>query len=337
MNLFHEQQMRTIGATIFGHTPASFMRLLEFFIAIVIVILVSGCLGLIDQDRKQMAFGAKDRSLDEVAPGRYITLSGGEIWYRDTGGEGEPVVLLHPLSSTEEIWKHQFFALSARGFRGIAFAQRGAGRSGDLPSKESQVADDISALLDQLDLHGAHFVGAASGGVHALNYAIANPVRVFSLTLSASLAGVSASELQKMREEFMPPSGIPTSMKALGPSYRYSNPEGVREWAVLERQSILAKFEALPLAEKKARAKIMLKDYKERVDIESVTVPVLLLVGGADLIAPPAYARTIQNRFQNATLKLIPEAGHSPQWETPTLFNQIVSEFLEKSQGINSR
>src|SRR5258708_27396575 len=46
------------------------------------------------------------------------------LWYWDTGGEGVPVVLLHPASGSGLIWGHQQPALAKAGYRGIGYSRR---------------------------------------------------------------------------------------------------------------------------------------------------------------------------------------------------------------------
>src|ERR1700722_8661052 len=81
----------------------------------------------------------------------YVTVPGARIFYRDTGGGGVPVILLHAATGSSRVWEYQIPVFAAGGYRVIAFDRRGWGRT-EINSAESQpgsAADDLRALLDQ--------------------------------------------------------------------------------------------------------------------------------------------------------------------------------------------
>src|SRR5262245_15721671 len=47
------------------------------------------------------------------------------LWYWDTGGQGVPIVLLHPATGSALIWGYQQPVLAKAGYRVIAFSRRG--------------------------------------------------------------------------------------------------------------------------------------------------------------------------------------------------------------------
>ena len=52
-------------------------------------------------------------------------LSTGPVFYRDSGGDGVAVVLLHAASGNSLLWEHQIPALSEAGYRVLAIDYRG--------------------------------------------------------------------------------------------------------------------------------------------------------------------------------------------------------------------
>src|SRR5580698_630049 len=96
----------------------------------------------------------------------YATIPGAKIFYRDTGGSGVPVILLHAATGSSRVWEYQIPAFTAAGYRVIAFDRRGWGRttmdSGESPP--GTAADDLLSLLDQLHLDRVHVLGTAAGG-----------------------------------------------------------------------------------------------------------------------------------------------------------------------------
>src|SRR5580658_2384530 len=104
----------------------------------------------------------------------YATVPGAKIFYRDTGGTGVPVILLHAATGSSRVWEYQFPALAAAGYRVIAFDRRGWGRT-EINSAEAQpgtAAGDLLGLLDQLGVDRVHIVGTAAGGFAALDFTL---------------------------------------------------------------------------------------------------------------------------------------------------------------------
>jgi non-heme chloroperoxidase len=90
----------------------------------------------------------------------------------DTGGTGRPVVLIHGWPLTGESWAGQVDALQAAGYRVITYDRRGFGRS-DKPLvgyTYEELSNDLSALLEALDLRDVTLVGFSMGGGEVASY-----------------------------------------------------------------------------------------------------------------------------------------------------------------------
>ena len=84
------------------------------------------------------------------------------LWYWDTGGVGESVVLCHPASQSCQIWEHQRPVFVAAGYRVIAYSRRGHYRSETGAAQNGgTTVGDLSNLLDNLGLRRAHILGAS--------------------------------------------------------------------------------------------------------------------------------------------------------------------------------
>jgi len=62
--------------------------------------------------------------------------------------------------------------------------------------------------------------------------------------------------------------------------------------------------------------------------LETIRVPALVLVGGADLLSPPALMRLLAAHISNCQFATVPEAGHAALWEQPEVWNRLVLEFI---------
>jgi len=68
-------------------------------------------------------------------PLAHANLTGVRLAFRDSGGGGVPIVLLHANTGTSLSWEPQFASFAAAGYRTIAFDRRGWGES--LPDPQS--------------------------------------------------------------------------------------------------------------------------------------------------------------------------------------------------------
>ena len=103
-----------------------------------------------------------------------------QLWIEDTGGSGEPLVLLHPGIADSTIWDGVLPLLADH--RVVLFDRRGFGES-PLATAPFQAMDDLVVVLDHLRILRAHLVGNSMGGETALALAVTAPERVASLTL----------------------------------------------------------------------------------------------------------------------------------------------------------
>ena len=110
-----------------------------------------------------------------------IAVDGGEVWTDDSGGDGPPLVLLHPGVGDSRIWEPVLPALTAS-YRVIRYDARGFGRSPAPTAKFSLLADLIS-VLGYYGLDRAAFVGCSQGGGSALGLTLEQPARVSALVL----------------------------------------------------------------------------------------------------------------------------------------------------------
>jgi pimeloyl-ACP methyl ester carboxylesterase len=256
----------------------------------------------------------------------YADLPGVRIWYRDTGGTGVPIVLLHATTGSSRVWEYQFPVFSENGFRVIAYDRRGFGKSVIDPAgaQPGTGADDLQALMNHLGIDRFHLVGTAGGGFVALDYALSFPERLRSLVVASSIGGVQDEEFLALGRRLRPSpqfDALPPEIREVGPSYRAANPEGTRRWVELERVS-RPPGPLAPAQTMRHRVTFSL--------LEGIEVPTLLLTGDADLFAPPFVLQLFAARIKNAESVIVPGAGHSAYWEQPEIFNRAVLGFIRK-------
>src|SRR5581483_2471576 len=80
-------------------------------------------------------------------------LAGARLFFWDTGGTGEPIVLLHPASGSALIWGYQQPVFAKAGYRVISYSRRGYYGSAPLDrAKPGNASEDLHRLADFLGL-----------------------------------------------------------------------------------------------------------------------------------------------------------------------------------------
>lgn len=252
--------------------------------------------------------------------------SGAKLWYWDTGGDGEAVVLLHPGTGSGLIWGYQQPVLAAAGYRVIGYSRRGHYKSAPLNEQQASgsASVDLHELVDYLGIERLHLVGSAAGGFVVPDYALSHPGKLLSMTIACSLAGIQDEEFIRMSAKLLPGPfrEMPPDFRELSASYRASNPKGVERWLALEHVARTGK----PVRQG-ATNKL------QWADIARITTPTLLLTGDADLYLPPSRLREYARRFPNSEHAVISEAGHSAYWEQPEAFNRHLLTFFAKHRN----
>jgi pimeloyl-ACP methyl ester carboxylesterase len=259
----------------------------------------------------------------DETPGVFVDLPNAKLWVTDSGGTGDPIILMHANTGTSENWQKQTPALVQAGYRVIAFDRPGWGKSTVREGmKPISVAEDLDALADHLQLNKFHLLGVAGGGYVAVDYAAWRPQRLKSLVVAASglgLIGDEEADTFRKRAAIAGFNQLPPEVREMSPSYRGMNPEGVARWKEIEAHAMQAGAVVPPLRTPNTDEKLA-----------SLTTPILVVAGDVDLTTPSAAIRLWAKHLKAYDWLLIPEAGHSVAWEQPDAFNQAVLAFLRK-------
>jgi non-heme chloroperoxidase len=96
---------------------------------------------------------------------------GAKLFYRDWG-TGQPIVFSHAWPASADEWDPQMMFFANHGFRAVAYDRRGHGRSEQTWNGNDidTYADDLSAVLEALDLKNVILVGHSTGGGEVARY-----------------------------------------------------------------------------------------------------------------------------------------------------------------------
>lgn len=254
----------------------------------------------------------------------YVDVAGTRLWYWDTGGSGDAIVLLHPFTGSGDSWELQKPIFAAAGYRVIGYSRRGHFRSERRASdkqEEPSAAEDLHSLVEALRLDRFHLIGSAAGSFVAADYAISHPKRLRSVVFASSLLGARDPDYLELTGRLIPEGfyRTPPDFRELGPSYRASNPEGTARWLAIEK---VAREPGLSLPRSTNQVTF--------AKLAALRLPILLLTGDADLYLPPPILMRNARAIPGSETAVIENSGHAAFWEQPEAFNDAVLKFLQR-------
>ncbi|WP_426492809.1 alpha/beta fold hydrolase [Hymenobacter sp. 102] len=95
-----------------------------------------------------------------------------KLHYIDQGSGNNTIVLIHGWPATYEMWEYQLAELPKHGNRVVAYTRRGFGNSSKTwdGNDYDTFADDLNAVLTELDLQNVTLVGFSMGGGEVARY-----------------------------------------------------------------------------------------------------------------------------------------------------------------------
>ena len=229
----------------------------------------------------------------ELPPGRVVRVPGrGEMFVRDTGGDGPAVLLLHGwLASADMNWFTTFEALRAAGYRVLATDHRGHGRGlrPDAPFRLADCAADAAALLEALEVEPALVVGYSMGGPIASLLTREHRERVAGIVLCATAPDWSLPRMKLLWRGMgvmrLLVSVFPRGFWRAGLRAAGFPPSPATTWIVSE----LTRGSAVDTAE----AGRELGRYDGRSWLPSLAVPAAVIVTTQDAAVPPHKQREL--------------------------------------------
>jgi 3-oxoadipate enol-lactonase len=252
----------------------------------------------------------------------------------ESAGEGPPVVLVHGLGMTREMWDWQWPALTGR-FQTVRYDLLGHGAS-DKPRETyslTRFADQIAALMDGLEIDRAALVGFSLGGMIVRAFALAHPERVTALAILNSAHDRTEEERAAVlvRVEQAAKAGPRVTLEAalerwFTPGYGADHPEvlaRVRRWILANDPDVYPLIYRV-LAE---------GDSELAGAIAAIRSPTLVMTGGEDHGNSPDMARRMAELIPGARCEIVPGLRHMGLAEDPEAFNRPLLNFLGEILG----
>ena len=242
-----------------------------------------------------------------AARSSFIETEDGASLFHVDWGTGKPVLFTHAWGLNADIWEYQLIELADQGLRSVAYDRRGHGRSSD-PGRGydyDRLADDLAAVINQLDLTDVTLVAHSMGNGEAVRYLRRHgSARVARLVMLSTIPPQSSSDFSPLIAGLKQdrPAFFAKGVAAFTGGHPAVSP-AMTEW-------IVAQFmRASPKGTIDCMRAIAGGDL--RADMRAVTVPTLIVHGDKDLVNPlETTAQKAAELMPGATLKVYDGAPH---------------------------
>jgi 3-oxoadipate enol-lactonase len=250
----------------------------------------------------------------------------------EQAGDGRPVILLHGMSNHCLAWAPQLDALAAAGWRAVLPDLAGHGRSDPVTGRTTteDLAGDVVALLDVLEVAAAPVCGLSLGGMVAQQLLVDHPERVTGALVASAGTNLTFPAAEQViaswKAIWLAPDGPRKRLEATweglaSPAYRDS-PAGRAFYASWWR--LLGEVSGQALA---AVADGLLSfDVTEA--LAGVGVPVLAVAGEHDRLATPEMVEQVAASVPGGRLEVVEGAQHLVNLERPDRFNELLLGLL---------
>ena len=257
----------------------------------------------------------------------------------DTGGDGRAVVLIHGWPMSGDSWFDQVPALTAAGYRVVTYDRRGFGRSDKPRTGYSYdiLAEDLSTLLAELDLHDVTLIGFSMGGGEVARYLGAyGPDRVRSAVFASAVPPYLMHTADNP-EGPLEPEAAAGMAEALGADqvgfYEaftqnfYSADGDLKVTEEQRRNALRMCAEADPEAALACMDAWATTDFRD--DLATISVPTLIVHGDRDAIVPlEGSGQRTHAAVSGSQLHVIAGAPHGCTVSHAEEWNRVVLDFL---------
>jgi 3-oxoadipate enol-lactonase len=255
------------------------------------------------------------------------TVKSGEdrIHYALEGQSGAPVLVFsNSLGANYSMWDPQVRKFQKQ-FRVLRYDMRGHGQSSLTPGPYSieQLAKDVIALLDALELDRVHFCGLSMGGMIGMWLGVNAPERIYKLALCNTGAKIGTLEGWNTRIEAVRKNGMKSVASAtverwFTPAFREKAPANVANIQKMLEEANVEGFAACTAA---------VRDFDFREQVSKIHLPTLVISGAHDPGTPPADGRFLAQQIPGARYAEL-NAAHLSNIEDEDRFNNELAKFL---------
>ena len=265
---------------------------------------------------------------------------GTQIYYKDWG-TGQPIVFSHGWPLCSDSWEAQMMFLASKGYRCIAHDRRGHGRSSQpwIGNEMDTYADDLSELIETLNLNSTILIGFSAGGGEVARYigrhgtkrvakvALISAVPPLMLKTATNPSGLPIEVFDKIRLGSIADRSQFYKDLASGPFFGANRPDSKVS------QGTIDSFWLQGMKAGHKNTFDCIKAFSETDftdDLKKFDMPTLILHGDDDQIVPiGASALHSSKLVKNAILKIYTGAPHGLAYTHKDQLNKDLLAFLK--------
>jgi len=247
------------------------------------------------------------------------------IRYEISGPSGAPVLVFsNSLGAALSMWDAQAPVFASK-FRVLRYDTRGHGQSSVTPGPYTieQLASDVLALLDHLEMDRVCFCGLSMGGQTGMCIALNNSGRLHKLILSNTAAKIGTPEMWATRIDAVRKGGMSSVSTAiierwLSADFRAKSPGVAATTKLMVEAANPEGYVANCVA---------VGSYDVRHTVSAIRVPTLIIAGTHDAATTPSDGRYLAERIPAARYVEL-NAAHLSNIESRERFNSELNTFL---------
>lgn len=255
--------------------------------------------------------------------------AGAEIYYEVTG-RGPAVVFAHGLGGNHLSWWQQV-AHFAPSRTCVVFAHRGFPPSSPVPGSTAPdaYADDLAALVQELDLNDVALVAQSMGGWTCLDYALREPGRVRALVMASTSGTLDFNQIENQEiQQWVRSSPEASDKLQLRGIHPASGERMAREQPGLAQLYWQISEMAPALFREEVRLRIRGLRKQSPALLAKLSMPVLFITGDEDWVFPPAAGPALARLAPKGSAVRVPAAGHSVYFERAAQFNELIGRIV---------
>jgi 3-oxoadipate enol-lactonase len=265
-----------------------------------------------------------------------------EIYWRH-GGRGPALVLINGWSASGLAWPRTWVRALERDFRVIRVDNRGSGysRFAQMPFTLPDLADDVAAVLDELETDRAMVAGMSMGGMIAQEFALRQSSRLAGLVLIATRPPAPAYAIPKasglMLDLLAPPRRDETLetyfsrlwTTATGTGFAEREPESIAELVA----QIVARPTPRAMLMQQLRA---VNGWGHAERLRRITAPTAIVHGAEDRMIDVVNGRRLAALIPGSRYFELEGVGHLPPLEAPDRLLQVIAGVASEKAADNA-
>ncbi len=266
----------------------------------------------------------------------YISIQNGYLEYY-CFGSGSPIVLIPGYVTDISSWNRQFLIALAKQHQLIIFNNRNVGRSfvNSNHAESKDLANDTYQLIQQLHLKKPAVLGISMGGMIAQQLAVLHPKELGQLILiNTVIAGKQAVRPTRTIEEAMLNMPINklerylVAIKLFFPASERLSMGLALAFNRFQPQDYVEINAVTVISQQRTLVTNWLDDNVTANKIAKLSLPVLILNGGADEVIPPINSAILACAIPHAKLKRWQSGGHAMIYQYPEDIARSINDFI---------